>query len=106
MTSGGDRLDAALAELWREQRPEMMRRVDVVEAALRALAAGGLDQDGRAEAQAAAHKIAGAAGSFGFADASRSARQLELALRADPARENAAGLSKLVAAIRDDFNRI
>ncbi|MSW52616.1 MAG: hypothetical protein F2817_17230, partial [Actinobacteria bacterium] len=76
-------LDDALRAVWTRRRPLVLQRLGVVEDAL----ADGLEQrlsdEGRAEAERAAHQIAGSAGTFGFADASVAARSIEHALRDD-----------------------
>lgn len=102
MTDEAD-LSSAIAALWERQRGEMMRRVDIVEAGVAALRAGTLDASQRAETERAAHKIAGSAGGFGYADASRDARTIELTLR--EGNGDAGRLAELVAAIRRDFGR-
>jgi BirA family biotin operon repressor/biotin-[acetyl-CoA-carboxylase] ligase len=101
----GDPLGAEVAELWTRSRDEMMRRVDVVEAAVSAVAAGALGEQQQEAATSAAHGIAGTAGTFGFPDASRRARAIELALRDGASAADAPRLSELAAAIRSDFAR-
>jgi HPt (histidine-containing phosphotransfer) domain-containing protein len=96
-------LEAAIRALWERERPEMMRRVAAVEIALTRLAADQLDQAERIAAQDAAHKIAGAAGTFGFAAASREARAVELALRGGATAADGDQLAARAAAMRDDF---
>src|SRR3954451_3919836 len=91
-----DGLNSAVAALWARQRDEMSRRVDIVEQAVVALLEGDLHEDQRAEAERAAHKIAGAAGSFGFPAASEHAREVELELRGGVSLEHAQQLSDLV----------
>src|SRR3954453_7934762 len=102
MTHSGD-LNAAIAKLWSRQRPEMLRRVDVVEDAVASLLEARLQPEQLAEAEGAAHKIAGSAGSFGFDGASEHAREIELALRAGVSLADAPRLSELVLGIRRDF---
>src|SRR5690348_8818293 len=99
----GEELDAAIAALWLRQRDEMLRRVDIVEAAVASLLEGNLEAESREEAERAAHKIAGAAGSFGFADASTHAREIETAMRRNVTLADAPRLSELVVAIRREF---
>ena len=99
----GEDLNAAIAALWARQRGEMLHRVDVVDATLAALSAGALDDEERDAGVSAAHKIAGAAGSFGFAAASDHARTIELALREGAGTDDAARLTDLATLIRDDF---
>ena len=100
-----DGLDETIAELWTKQRGEMMRRVDLVDTALSALGHGKLGEAKRDDGASAAHKIAGAAGSFGFPAASRDARQIELALRAGADSADAPRLAALAADIRRDLAR-
>jgi diguanylate cyclase (GGDEF)-like protein len=105
LTTGEHEVDDAIAALWLRQRAEMMRRVDVVDAALTSLRSDSLAEDERDEAERTAHKIAGSAGTFGFATASRCAREIELALRAGVSSEEAERLIDLLAEIRRDFAR-
>jgi diguanylate cyclase (GGDEF)-like protein len=100
-----DELDSAIAALWARQRDEMLNRVELVEHAVVALLEGELREDQRAEAERAAHKIAGAAGSFGFAAASEQARAIELQLRSGVSLEDGQRLAELVLEIRGDFDR-
>lgn len=96
-------MNAAIAALWLRQRGEMLRRVEVISTAVAALDDGGLAPDQREEAERAAHKIAGSAGSFGFADASLNAREIELALRDQIGGIDAGRLAELVARLERDF---
>jgi diguanylate cyclase (GGDEF)-like protein len=97
-------LSAAIAELWTRQRGEMLRRVDVVDAAVAGLAADTLTAEQRDEAERAAHKIAGAAGTFGFPAASRDARAIEVSLRAGVEHADAPRLADLALAVRLEFD--
>jgi diguanylate cyclase (GGDEF)-like protein len=97
-------LSSAIAALWERQRGEMISRVDTVEAGITALLNGTLTEDLRDETERAAHKIAGSAGTFGFADASRHARTIELALRNGEGEWRAAELSDLAEAVRRAFD--
>ena len=81
----------------------MLRRVEIVDAALRAMGDGRLGRGERAEAARAAHKIAGSAGSFGFSSASDAAREIELTLRDEAAGDQLPRLRELVARIKSDF---
>ena len=98
-----DELDAAIAELWERWRGEMMRRVDVVAAAVDALVAGQLNDEARAEATLAAHNMAGTAGSFGFEAASMEARAIEKAFENGAGASEAPALAERIKAIRADF---
>jgi HPt (histidine-containing phosphotransfer) domain-containing protein len=105
VTTDDPGLSAALAAIWERQRGEMLRRVDVIEDALAALVDDRLDEPARADAEGAAHKVAGSAGSFGFARASQSAREIELALRDGSAAADAARLLALARELRADFTK-
>jgi diguanylate cyclase (GGDEF)-like protein len=86
-----DRLAAAVQAIWARRRPEVLVRVDVVEAAVAALLAGHLPDELRDQARREAHKLAGSAGTFGFPRASALARELELALEAEAPQLSGAG---------------
>lgn len=93
MTSSG-----ALRAVWAQNREEVLAQVDVVEDAVAAALAGGLDDEERGRAAREAHKLAGSVGTLGFAAASERARALELAL-ARPAAPPAAELPRLAEAV-------
>lgn len=73
-------LDAVLAQMWAGFAPLARSRVEAVERWLRACDAGQDDDDLRAEAAGAAHKLAGALGSYGR-PGSDDASALEVLLR-------------------------
>jgi HPt (histidine-containing phosphotransfer) domain-containing protein len=79
-------LDAALQRIWERAQPRLLARVDAIDHAIAALDDSETVDTGRGEA----HKIAGLAGTFGLAEATRLARsiehQLEASERADPER--------------------
>ncbi len=80
----------------------MLKRLDLLERAVAALVAGELEESLRSGAQAAAHTLVGSAGTFGFARASHTARELEIALAA-PTQAQVPGLSELVLALRHEL---
>ncbi len=99
-------LGAAVAALWDKFRDTIFARVDAVEEAALALLEGKLDDETRRGAEREAHKLAGAAGSFGFADASRLAREAEGILGGDaPAPAQALRLSELAVGLRAVLER-
>ena len=99
-------LAAAVGALWDKFRDTIFARVDAVEAAALALLADGLDDEARRAAEREAHKLAGAAGSFGFAEASRLAREAEGILGGDaPGRPQALRLGELAVALRAELER-
>jgi HPt (histidine-containing phosphotransfer) domain-containing protein len=66
--------------MWQRFLPEISARVDLLEAASQAHAAGTLSDDLCSQAHSAAHKLAGSLGMFGRMQATEHARALELAL--------------------------
>lgn len=92
-----DRLAALYETALRSNRD----RVRSLESALHA-AAWPLDPDVRAAAVAAAHDIAGSAGTFGRPSASATAAELEIALKDDPSGGDR--IRALVARLREDLS--
>ena len=77
-----DEFAAEIARVWDAGKAAMHARLDAVDAAGAALLAGSLDDERRAAATAAAHKLAGSLGTFGLPEGSELASELELMLRA------------------------
>ncbi len=71
-------LSAALDRMWDKFLPQIEERVDVLAAAAQAFALGTLTVDQQQQAQAAAHKLAGALGTFGLTRGTELARELEI----------------------------
>jgi HPt (histidine-containing phosphotransfer) domain-containing protein len=82
MTAQGDRFDmnAALTAMWEKYRPLNRSRFEVLVQVNTALQAGSLTPELRAEGEREAHKISGAAGSFGFVEITEVARSMETQL--------------------------
>jgi HPt (histidine-containing phosphotransfer) domain-containing protein len=98
--------DAAIAAIWVKYRDLNDQRIRAIERVVQALAAGRLTESIRLNGEQEAHKLAGAAGSFGFDEISSLARELELLIRdaaAVPA--DAALLRARVTALREAFRR-
>ncbi|HEX8711987.1 MAG TPA: Hpt domain-containing protein [Terracidiphilus sp.] len=95
-------LATALDRLWARFLPEIEERLAIIESAATETAAGNLTREQRQAAQAAAHKLAGILGSFGLAEATAPAREIEQICAADSASsgESSARLSALAAALR------
>jgi HPt (histidine-containing phosphotransfer) domain-containing protein len=100
-----DGVRASILAIWGRGRDRALGRVEVVEAAVAALAGGGPDEALRAGAQAEAHKLSGALGTFGMPEGSEHARALELAFEAramagrrDELAAHAAALRRIVEA--------
>jgi HPt (histidine-containing phosphotransfer) domain-containing protein len=73
----------ALNRLWNQFKPEMEERVGVLDAANQALAVDKLSMDWRAEANSAAHKLAGTLGTFGLTRGTVLAREAEVIYSGD-----------------------
>ncbi len=85
-----------LRAVWSEQRHLLAERIEVIERATSALEDDRLGEDLRAEAQSAAHMLAGSLGIFGSQTASDVARDLEVAL-ARPAPRRARAVRGLLS---------
>jgi HPt (histidine-containing phosphotransfer) domain-containing protein len=70
-------ISAALERLWIRFLPEIKARVEILESAAHALAAGKLSPTQRESAASAAHKLAGTLGTFSLARGTELARELE-----------------------------
>jgi HPt (histidine-containing phosphotransfer) domain-containing protein len=70
-------LTAALNQLWIRFLPEIHERISVLQAAALACSSGGLSQEMREEAHAAAHKLAGTLGTFNLSRGTELAREAE-----------------------------
>jgi Hpt domain len=88
-----------LHSVWARQRNRVDGLIGVIEQAVSALAESGLDTDLQADAERAAHMLAGSVGMFGFIDASVTAHELEAEL-AHPTPERALALSALLERLR------
>ena len=75
-----EQAQAAVRAIWEQQREGVLARLAVLDRAVAELMGGELSEPLRAEAEREAHKLAGAAGTFGFPRASELARTIELAL--------------------------
>lgn len=70
-------LSEALDGLWVRFRPEIEQRIATLEASAAVLAAHTLTRDQQKAAHAAAHKLAGVLGTFGLAEGTELAREIE-----------------------------
>lgn len=107
MSEPANRVATSLAALWDKFRDGIFRRVDVLDAAAVALLEGSLDDAGRRAAEREAHKLAGSVGTFGFAEASRLAREAELMLEGTRplAPAEVLRLSELAVSLRRELER-
>src|SRR4051812_37468126 len=95
-----DGVRASILSIWGRGRDRALARVDVVEAAVAALPGGGPDDLLRGEAQAEAHKLSGALGTFGMPEGSEHARALQLAFEAGAPVDAHEALAAHAAALR------
>lgn len=102
-----DRTSKVIAAVWERHKSTIFEEVDVLEDAVASLLEGNLDENLRRKAQAEAHKLAGSVGTFGFAEGSRMAREMELTLQDELLLDEAhtLRLSELVVQLRNDLER-
>ena len=95
-------LTQALDRMWDKFLPELEQRVAFLERANAALAAGTLNVDLRAAANAAAHKLAGVLGTFGLTRGTVLAQEAEIIYsgESDTDPSNAARLQQIAAELR------
>lgn len=70
-------LSQMLHRIWERHLPDLRARVDVLEGAAQAVAAGELGEPQREQARHTAHTLAGSLGTFGLGRGTELARQLE-----------------------------
>jgi DNA-binding response OmpR family regulator len=98
---------AALNEVWEKLKGLSSDRVVILEQATTALLEHSLGEELRQKARAAAHKLAGALGIFGFAEGSRLAGQIEQMLQpgVNLNQKEALHLSDLVIALQQELQQ-
>ena len=72
-----EQIQKNLAELWKKYLPEIGERVGVLEHVCASLREGRFSEEERQAALAAAHKLAGAMGTFGRSHGTELAREIE-----------------------------
>ena len=95
-------LAAALDRLWVQFLPQIRERIEILEKSAQAFAAGRLTMEQHELASAAAHKLAGVLGTFGFTRGTVLARELEIEYARDtgPSPELAQQLTVAAAELR------
>lgn len=98
-------ISAAVAAVWERFKENNLGRVTVLDQAANALLEGKLGGELRRQAEREAHKLAGSAGTFGFAKGSRLAREIEYMFQAGESlgQDQAQRLSQLVRALRQEL---
>jgi HPt (histidine-containing phosphotransfer) domain-containing protein len=81
-------LDAALAAIWDRSKPLIRTRLEVVERSVAAALDGGADAPALEAGRGAAHQLAGSLGTFGIAEGSDLAREIEAQLAGDATRDD------------------
>jgi HPt (histidine-containing phosphotransfer) domain-containing protein len=79
----GEEVRAALKRVWLDSRPAVLERLATLERFSGNLRSGVLGQTGCEAALAAAHKLSGTLGMFGFGEASACAAEIESMLAGD-----------------------
>jgi diguanylate cyclase (GGDEF)-like protein len=96
-----------LAIIWKRHQEKFQQRLNLVEQAITALEANALDEAMRRQAKLETHTMAGSLGSFGLAEATRLARQLEaLFEQADLNSAQAEHLLQLFTSLRQELNHV
>lgn len=95
-------INQTLNRMWTKFLPDVRERAAVLDSAAKAAADGALSQVIRADAQSAAHKLAGTLGTFGLGRGTDLARELELLYAGNDALEGAKAqrLAALAAEIK------
>jgi HPt (histidine-containing phosphotransfer) domain-containing protein len=97
----------AVTKIWERFKEVTITRVVVLEQAVIALLEGTLSDELRRQAEREAHKVAGSAGTFGFAEGSRLARTMEQMLQAEAplGQAETLRLSELVTTLRRELEQ-
>jgi HPt (histidine-containing phosphotransfer) domain-containing protein len=99
---GQNALKQALDRMWIQFLPLMLERVGILETAASAVAADQISPEQREAAHHAAHKLAGALGTFGLSEGTLLAREGESIYfsDADPLSPEAGRLAEIAARLR------
>lgn len=99
---GPSALSSAIAGIWGKARASKLASLEVLDGAGVALLEGNLTASSRQTAERVAHKLAGSLGTFGFAAASRFAREMETTLQSGTrvSESQALRFSELAVALR------
>ena len=105
--SSPDKTRAAVAALWTKFSGKLFERLAVLERVSEALLDGRLDDELRHEAETEAHKLAGSLGTFGLAEGSRLAEELESILQPGGPLNQAEShrVSELAGSLRKELER-
>jgi HPt (histidine-containing phosphotransfer) domain-containing protein len=100
------RVSATMASLWDRFEGATLKRVGALEEAAAAVRSGSLSPELQASAGREAHKLMGSLGTFGFAEGSRLAAEIDQLLRPGQPVGPPEGrrLTELLAALREALN--
>jgi CheY-like chemotaxis protein/DNA-directed RNA polymerase subunit RPC12/RpoP len=97
----------SISSLWLKYRDQILGKIDAIDIASRGLASGVCTDEMRQGARIAAHSIAGSAGTFGFPEGTRIARELEQIFEKDTIEglhDKTSSLRQLTEALRSELN--
>jgi diguanylate cyclase (GGDEF)-like protein len=100
LSAPAQEMAAAVTAIWERFKGVTFGRLETIEAAAVALLERKLDETARRAAEREAHKLAGSVGTFGFADGSRIAREIELLVQGTLGNAETLRLSDLAVALR------
>lgn len=92
---------AAIAKAWEKCKGQLFDRLKVLEETARIIQQGTLDRDRQKEAEREAHTLAGTLGTFGLAEGSRLAREIEHLLRTEDRQDRGLEFARSVGALRN-----
>ncbi|MDB9513766.1 response regulator [Kamptonema animale CS-326] len=105
LSSKESSLSDAIAKVWERFRSSISDRIAILDQTNVALNLGQLSDELRQQASQEVHKLVGSLGTFGLAEGSRLAREMENLLQSDPKQDQAPQLCKLVATLREELER-
>ena len=105
LRSPPEKTRAAVAALWEKFSESLFERLVLLERAIGALRQGCLSEELRQEAAMAAHKLAGSLGTFGLAEGSKLAEEMEAIFEAGGLWNQAQSdrLSQLLGSLRKEM---
>ena len=98
-------LSDAIAKVWERFKNSISDRIAIFDQTHVALSLGQLSDELRQQAGQEAHKLIGSLGTFGLAEGSRLAREIENLLQSNPKQDQAPQLCELVATLRRELEQ-
>ncbi len=97
------KINKVIADLWKKNLPTLRERLDLLDRAAAAAAAGVLPEPSRVQALEVAHKLSGSLGMFGYQRGTEIAHEMELILKS-PAAGTLATLNSLARELRESLS--